>query len=108
MTKLWTSTWAVLVFLLILTGVRYLDPGPVQRLRLLNFDGYQHLLTETVSENIVLYDIDEAFLKEHGQWPPRRDVLGQLVEDLYTQGAALVVLIFYSLKKIDLVATMTS
>ena len=62
MTKLWTSTWAVLVFLLILTGVRYLDPGPVQRLRLLNFDGYQYLLKETVSENIVLYDIDEAFL----------------------------------------------
>ena len=92
MTKLWTSTWAVLVFLLILTGVRYLDPGPVQRLRLINFDGYQHLLKETVSENIVLYDIDEAFLKEHGQWPPRRDVLGQLVEDLYQTGARLVVL----------------
>ena len=82
MTKLWTSTWAVLVFLLILTGVRYLDPGPVQRLRLLNFDGYQHLLTETVSEQIVLYDIGEEFLKEHGQWPPMRTVFAQLTADL--------------------------
>ena len=89
--KLWTSSWMVLITLLILTAVRYWDPTPVQRLRLLNFDGYQALLEKTTSEQIVLYDIGEEFLKEHGQWPPKRTVLAQLTADLYNAGAGLVV-----------------
>ena len=89
--KLWTSAWMVLITLLILTTVRWWDPTPVQRLRLLNFDGYQALLEKTTSEQIVLYDIGEEFLKEHGQWPPKRTVLAQLTADLYNAGAGLVV-----------------
>jgi len=92
MTKWFTSAWMVLITLLILTTVRWWDPTPVQRLRLLNFDGYQALLEKTTSDKIVLYDLGEEFLKEHGQWPPNRKVIGQLVQDLYIQGAALVVL----------------
>ena len=72
--KLWTSAWMVVITLLILTTVRWWDPTPVQRLRLLNFDGYQALLEKTTSDKIVLYDIGEEFLKEHGQWPPKRTV----------------------------------
>jgi adenylate cyclase len=90
--KLLTSSWAVLITLLILSTVRWWDPAPVERLRLMNFDLYQQLLPETVSDKIVLFDIGEEFLKENGQWPPRRDVMGQLVADLYNEGAALVVL----------------
>ena len=47
-----------------------------------------------VSEKIILYDIDEAFLKASmASGHRRRDVLGQLVADLYIlNGAALVVL----------------
>jgi len=89
--KLWTSSWMVLITLLILTAVRWLDPTPVQRLRLLNFDGYQALLEKTTSDKIVLYDIGEEFLKEHGQWPPKRTVFAQLTADLYNAGAGLVV-----------------
>jgi len=89
--KLWTSAWMVLVTLLILTAVRWLDPTPVQRLRLLNFDGYQALLEKTTSDKIVLYDIGEEFLLEHGQWPPKRTVFAQLTADLYNAGAGLVV-----------------
>ena len=82
----------VVITLLILTTVRWWDPTPVQRLRLLNFDGYQALLEKTTSEQIVLYDIGEEFLKEHGQWPPKRTVFAQLIADLYNAGAGLVVL----------------
>ena len=89
--KLWTSSWMVLITLLILTTVRWWDPTPVQRLRLLNFDGYQALLEKTTSDKIVLYDIGEEFLKEHGQWPPKRTVFAQLTADLYNAGAGLVV-----------------
>jgi len=90
--KLWTSAWMVVITLLILTTVRWWDPTPVQRLRLLNFDGYQALLEKTTSDKIVLYDIGEEFLKEHGQWPPKRTVFAQLIADLYNAGAGLVVL----------------
>ena len=81
-----------MITLLILTTVRWWDPTPVQRLRLLNFDGYQALLEKTTSDKIVLYDIGEEFLKEHGQWPPKRTVFAQLIADLYNAGAGLVVL----------------
>jgi len=91
-TKILTSAWMVLITLLMLTFIRWWDPTPVQTLRLKNFDGYQALLEKKVSDKIILYDLGEEFLKENGQWPPKRDVLGQLVENLYSQGAALVVL----------------
>ena len=64
MSKWLTSAWMVLITLLILTSIRYWDPTPVQRLRLLNFDGYQALLDKDVSDKIVLYDIGEKELKE--------------------------------------------
>jgi len=92
MSRFLTSAWMVLITLLILTIIRWWDPTPVQRLRLLNFDGYQALLEKTTSDKIVLYDIGEEFLKEHGQWPPKRTVLAQLIADLYNAGAGLVVL----------------
>ena len=92
MTKWLTSSWMVLITLLILTSIRYWDPIPVQTLRLKNFDGYQALLDKTTSDKIVLYDIGEKELKEHGQWPWKRTVIAQLVADLYNAGAGLVVL----------------
>ena len=64
MSKWLTSAWMVLITLLILTSIRYWDPTPVQRLRLLNFDGYQALLDKTTSDKIVLYDIGEKELKD--------------------------------------------
>ena len=92
MSKWLTSSWMVLIILLILTTVRWWDPTPVQRLRLLNFDGYQTLIEKKTAQRTVLYDIGEEQLKEHGQWPWPRDKIAQLVADLYNGGASLVVL----------------
>ena len=92
MNKWLTSSWMVLIVLLILTTVRWWDPTPVQRLRLLNFDGYQTLIEKKTAQRTVLYDIGEEQLKEHGQWPWPRDKIAQLVADLYNGGASLVVL----------------
>ena len=92
MSKWLTSSWMVLIILLILTTVRWWDPTPVQRLRLLNFDGYQTLIEKKTAQRTVLYDIGEEELKEHGQWPWPRDKIAQLVADLYNGGASLVVL----------------
>ena len=92
MSRFLTSVWMVLITLLILTTVRWLDPTPVQRLRLLNFDGYQTLIEKKTAQRTVLYDIGEEQLKENGQWPWPRDKIAQLVADLYNSGASLVVL----------------
>jgi len=94
MTKWLTSSWMVLITLLILTSIRYWDPLPVEILRLKTFDLYQATQDEKYGENIILYDIGEHHLKEHGQWPWKRTVIAQIVADLYNQGAALVVLNF--------------
>jgi adenylate cyclase len=44
------------------------------------------------SERIVIIDVDERSLASVGQWPWRRDVIGQLVERLRGFGAAVVAL----------------
>ena len=82
----------VLLILVLLTTLRWFDPTPVQRLRLLNFDGYQTLIEKKTAQRTVLYDIGEEQLKENGQWPWPRDKIAQLVADLYNGGASLVVL----------------
>ena len=92
MSKWLTSSWMVLLILVLLTTLRWYDPTPVQRLRLLNFDGYQTLIEKKTAQRTVLYDIGEEQLKENGQWPWPRDKIAQLVADLYNGGASLVVL----------------
>jgi len=82
----------VLLILVLLTTLRWFDPTPVQRLRLLNFDAYQTLIEKKTAQRTVLYDIGEEQLKENGQWPWPRDKIAQLVADLYNGGASLVVL----------------
>ena len=91
MSKILTSTWAVVLTLFILAGVRYWDPTPVEILRYKGFDAYQSFREGVTTDKIVLYDIGEEFLKEHGQWPPKRTVFAQLTADLYNAGAGLVV-----------------
>ena len=92
MSKWLTSAWMVLFILILLTALRWFDPTPIQRLRLLNFDGYQTLIEKKTAQRTVLYDIGEEQLKENGQWPWPRDKIAQLVADLYNDGASLVVL----------------
>ena len=89
-----TSSWAALIILLGLVGLRYEDPFLIETARLKTFDYYQQLQTPQLVDNIVLYDIGEDHLKEHGQWPWPRDKIAGLVKDLYEAGAGLVVLNF--------------
>src|SRR6516225_9193143 len=63
-------TRAVCVLLLLaLVPLRILDPAPLEEIRLRTFDFYQSLRPrETVSRPVVIVDIDEASLKDIGQW----------------------------------------
>jgi len=85
-------TRAICVLLLFaLVPLRILDPAPLEEIRLRTFDFYQSLRPrETVSRPVVVVDIDEASLKEIGQWPWPRTIVADLVTQLSQLGAAAI------------------
>ena len=71
--------------------VQFVDPYPVELLRLKMFDQYQKWQPRTVTlRPVVIVDLDERSLAEIGQWPWSRAVIAQMVQNLFQQGAALV------------------
>ena len=87
-----TSTWAVVVTVIILIGLKFYNPLPLQSLQLKTFDYYQTFGTQYDSKSIVLLDISDLALEKKGQWPWKRDQVGRTVVNAYKNGAALVVL----------------
>ena len=74
------SARAVCVLLLLaLVPLRIADPLPIEELRLRTFDLFQVLRPrEQTIRPVVIVDIDEASLKEIGQWPWPRTVVADL------------------------------
>ena len=87
-----TSTWAVVVTVIILIGLKFYNPLPLQSLQLKTFDYYQTFGTQYDSKSIVLLDISDLALDSKGQWPWKRDQVGRTIINAYKNGAALVVL----------------
>jgi adenylate cyclase len=85
-------TRAICVLLLFaLVPLRILDPAPLEEIRLRTFDFYQTLRPrETVSRPVVIVDIDEASLKEIGQWPWPRTILADLITRLAELGVVAI------------------
>jgi adenylate cyclase len=83
---------AVCVLLLFgLVALRVADPRPIEELRLRTFDLFQVLRPrEQTVRPVVIADIDEASLKEIGQWPWPRTVVADLVTRLREAGAVAV------------------
>jgi CHASE2 domain-containing sensor protein len=72
-------------------AVRIVDPPIVQWLGLLAFDSYQQLSPrQTEAMPVLVVDIDEASLKEFGQYPWPRTLLADLVNRLFELGAVAV------------------
>src|SRR5579862_4750639 len=80
------------VLLFALVPLRAFDPPPLQELRLRTFDLFQvlHPREQTIRP-VAIVDIDEASLKEIGQWPWPRTVVADLVTRLKEQGALVIV-----------------
>jgi adenylate cyclase len=79
------------VLLFALVPLRMLDPRPIEELRLRTFDLFQVLRPrEQTARPVVIIDIDEASLKEIGQWPWPRTVVADLVTRLTALGAAAI------------------
>jgi adenylate cyclase len=74
-----------------LVPLRILDPAPLEEIRLRTFDFFQSLRPrETVSRPVVIVDIDEASLKEIGQWPWPRTILADLITRLAELGVVAI------------------
>ena len=87
-----TSTWAVVVSVVILLGFKVYNPLPLQTLELKTFDLYQKFGNNYESKSLVLLDISDEALTKEGQWPWKRDKLGRAIVNAYRNGAALVFL----------------
>lgn len=74
-----------------LTLLRWHDPNPVRELRFAAFDQFQRLMPrDYVPVPVRIIDIDEASLRELGQWPWPRDLVAEMLAKLGEYGAAAV------------------
>jgi adenylate cyclase len=89
--KILTSPWTALITLVLIVGVRVVDPTFVESVRLRYFDTLIIAKEPTVN-NIVTVNIDEASLDKYGQWPLPRAEYAKIIKDLYDRNAGLVVL----------------
>ena len=87
-----TSTWAVVVTVIILISLKVYNPTPLQTLQLKTYDYYQTFGARYDSQSLVLLDISDLAIESKGQWPWKRDHVGRIVVNAYKNGAALVVL----------------
>ena len=79
-----------MVTVLLLVGLRALDPYPIEVIRLKGFDWLQRLDEAQQVEDIILIDIGEQSLRDQGQWPWPREYIAQLIHDLRAAGAGVI------------------
>jgi adenylate cyclase len=80
-----------LAIVAVLTLLRVSDPQLLRLIRDVTFDEYQRVSPRSFEELPVrVIDIDEASLREFGQWPWPRDRMALLVDRLSAMGAAAI------------------
>ena len=84
------SGYAVAVTIILLLGIRVVDPTALQSFRSQVFDSYQQLDEIKESDNVVLINIGEKSLAKYGQYPFPRQYYAQLVVDLATKNSGPV------------------
>ena len=88
--KILVSPWTALITLGILVYAIMQGPVFVESVRLRYFD---QLVTSApaTENNIYTVNIDEATIDRYGQWPFKRSVYANIIADLYSRNAGLVV-----------------
>jgi len=95
MIKKLLSPWMALATLVLLLTIRVADPTFVESVRLRYFDQLITSKGATTSEQVHVVNIDDAYLRQKGQFPFPRGQYAKLVADLYSHGAGLVVFNIY-------------
>ena len=89
--KIFTSIWMVIVFALVLTGIRIDNSDTVKTLRYKTWDKFQTIEPRNiVSDSVTVVNITEEDLKKYGQWPWPRHVMAMLHAKIADAGAILV------------------
>ena len=89
--KFFTSIWMVLVFALVLLGVRIDNSNTVKTLKFKTWDYFQQIQPRAdISDRVMVVNITESDLKRYGQWPWPRHILGLFHAGLTDSGAVLV------------------
>ena len=89
--KIFTSIWMVVVFAIVLTGIRIDNSDTVKTLRYKTWDKFQTIHPrETVSDSVTVVNITESDLKTYGQWPWPRHIMAMLHATIGDAGAILV------------------
>ena len=68
------------------------DPFVKETARLKSFDLIQKYDTPTMSEDVIIVEIDEKSIEQYGQWPWKRSVLADVIWRLREAGAGVIVL----------------
>ena len=68
------------------------DPFVKETARLKSFDLIQKYDTPTMSEDVIIVEIDEKSIEQNGQWPWKRTVLADVIWRLREAGAGIIVL----------------
>ncbi len=79
----------IFLLLILILAVNFSDSSHELRKRIqyLTFDVFNRMHERPATDDVVIVDIDEASLKQVGQWPWSRTVMAQLVENLTAMGA---------------------
>ncbi len=85
----WTLAFITLAVLM-LWGLK--DPFVKETARLKSFDLIQKYDTPTMSEDVIIVEIDEKSIEQNGQWPWKRTVLADVIWRLREAGAGIIVL----------------
>lgn len=86
------ARWIALLMLVGFIVLRFDDPAFLQSLRLKVFDIYQQIKPRPLMDNspVVIVDLDDASLDEIGQWPWPRNIIAQMVANLFNAGVGAV------------------
>ena len=90
MKKLFLNPWTALVTLAVVVLIRLFDPAFIESVRLRYFD---QLIVSQPKKDVPVHivNIDEATLERYGQWPFPRGQYADIIKELYSRQAGLVV-----------------
>ena len=92
MKKLLTHWTFAFLTLFIVTYIGLKDPQIKEVLRLKSFDLLLQSEPKEISQDIAVVSIDEKAIEKYGQWPWKRDVLAEVVNQLREKGAGIIVI----------------
>ena len=92
MKKILTHWTLAFITLAVLMAWGLKDPFVKETARLKSFDLIQKYDTPTMSEDVIIVEIDEKSIEQNGQWPWKRTILADVIWRLREAGAGIIVM----------------